>query len=123
MWARNRVIETMRLTDPIQWHYVESHDMIADLGTRRGATIDDVKPGSDWYNGYDWMRRPSSEFPILTYEEVKESLVQSAEAKKELMFDDIPQQKGTSLAFLVSPQKCLDEATKRYEFSKYIYDI
>ena len=122
VWARNRAIETLRFSNSDQWVYAESHDMIADIGTRRGATIDDVKPDSPWCCGFGWMRGPLSEFPTHTYEEVKESLVQSAEAKKELMFGDVHPPKVASHAFLVSPQKCLSEVAQRYEFSKYIYD-
>ena len=48
MWVRNRVIEIDRLADASLWRYVESRNMIADLGTRKGAKIADVEPKSDW---------------------------------------------------------------------------
>ena len=38
-WVRNRVVETNRYTEPSEWMYVSSKDMIADLGTRR---VDDI---------------------------------------------------------------------------------
>ena len=50
MWVRNRVIEINRLVDVSCWRYVDSKNMIADLGTRKGAKINDVE-GSDWING------------------------------------------------------------------------
>ena len=88
--------------------------MIADLGTRRGATFPDVEV----FNfGFQWMRRHRSEFPVQTYQEVKDTLVQSAEAKKELLLVDVYQ---PNQAFLVTPQKCLEEVAKRYNFSNYI---
>ena len=30
--------------------------MIADLGTRKGASIKDVNGTSAWFNGYSWIR-------------------------------------------------------------------
>ena len=92
LWPRNRVIEALRLAPAELWCYVESHNMIADMGTRRGATVEDMMDGSIWSSGYDWMKKPRSEFPVQTHQEVRESLVQSAEAKRELLFGDIYQQ-------------------------------
>ena len=51
-WVRNRVIEINRLTAPESWRYVKSKNMIADLGTRKGAKIEDVSETSQWNNGY-----------------------------------------------------------------------
>ena len=116
LWPRNRVIEVLRFGDCSLWLFVDSHNMIADLGTRRGATFPDVEV----FNfGFQWMRRHRSEFPAQTYQEVKDTLVQSAEAKKELLLVDVYQ---PNQAFLVTPQKCLEEVAKRYHFSNYIYD-
>ena len=38
-WVRCRVIESLRFTKSDQWHYVQSNQMIADIGTRRGPTL------------------------------------------------------------------------------------
>ena len=51
MWVRNRVIEINRLVGVSCWRYVDSKNMIADLGIRKGAKINDVVEGSDWING------------------------------------------------------------------------
>ena len=51
MWIRNRVVEITRLVDPSSWHYVNSENMAADLGTRKGEKIEDVGPNSPWING------------------------------------------------------------------------
>ena len=40
VWVRNRVLEITRLTERSNWYYIRSENMIADLGTRKGATID-----------------------------------------------------------------------------------
>ena len=54
-WVRNRVIEICRFTSRQQWFYVQSGDMVADLGTRRGAALTDVDQYSTWINGFKWM--------------------------------------------------------------------
>ena len=45
-WVRNRVIEIQRFTSQDQWFYIQSKDMIADLGTRRGVTLEEVNQHS-----------------------------------------------------------------------------
>ena len=45
-WVRNRVIEITRFTDSNSWMHVSGDNMVADLGTRRYATIDDILPNS-----------------------------------------------------------------------------
>ena len=45
--------------------------MIADVGTRKGATLKDIDDRSDWINGIDWMHKHESQFPVLTVDEVK----------------------------------------------------
>ena len=52
MWVRNRVLEINRLSDRSNWRYVCSENNIADLGTRRGATVSDVSPNSYWIQGF-----------------------------------------------------------------------
>ena len=45
IWARNRVIEIYRLVNVSNW-YVESKNMMADLGKRKGWTVADMGPDS-----------------------------------------------------------------------------
>ena len=59
--------------------------MIADLGTRRGATITDVNQESNWNLGFAWMSQHSSSFPIKTYAEVKLDVNQTVDSKAELL--------------------------------------
>ena len=70
MWVRNRVVESMRLSTPELWFHVASENMIADLGTRKGATIEDVGPNSKWINGYPWMSGEEKDFPLKTVDEI-----------------------------------------------------
>jgi hypothetical protein len=64
LWVRNRVIEIRRFSNINSWYYVQSENMIADLGTRRGVKINQVDQCSVWINGFDWMRQSKDCFPI-----------------------------------------------------------
>ena len=71
-WTRNRVIEIHRFADKSLWRYMSSNaDMIADIGTCRGAILKDISAESVWINGYPWMKIDAKEFPIKTIEEIK----------------------------------------------------
>ena len=70
-WVRNRVIEIRRFTIPEQWKYVQSKDMIADLGTRKGVKTEQVDQDSAWKNGFEWMKLESSQFPTKTVKEIQ----------------------------------------------------
>ena len=69
-WVRNRVVEIRRFTDPDDWKYVKSADMIADVGTRKGASLNDVNRNSNWINGFHWMTEHKSKFPVKSVEEI-----------------------------------------------------
>ena len=62
-WVRNRVIEIRRFTKPDNWMFVQSKNMIADIGTRKGSKITDVDQNSTWINGFSWMRLDENQFP------------------------------------------------------------
>ena len=51
MWVRNRVVEIHRLADASEWRHVESKNMYADIGTRKGAKIVDVGAEGEWICG------------------------------------------------------------------------
>ncbi|XP_066917508.1 uncharacterized protein [Clytia hemisphaerica] len=70
-WVRNRVIEILRFTTANQWYYIQSDNNLADIGTRRGASIKDVDADSAWINGHPWLQLEHSEFPIFKPDEVK----------------------------------------------------
>ena len=77
-WVRNRVNEILRFTTVDDWWYTDSSNMIADLGTRKGAMIKDIGPGSVWCGGYEWMKKEHSEFPVKSIKEInfKESEIE-----------------------------------------------
>lgn len=88
-WVRNRVIEISRFTDAESWMYVRSADMVADIGTRRGATIEDVSPNSTWIVVLPWMQKEVSEFPAWTYKEIKLTAKEAIDAGKEMLKPDV----------------------------------
>ena len=65
-WVRNRVVKTNRLTQPKDWMFARSEDMIADIGTRRVSDLDVVGKHSVWINGFDWMKWDKASFPGKT---------------------------------------------------------
>ena len=131
LFPRNRVIEINRLTPRDKWFYVNTKNMIADLGTRRGAKISDVSPDSLWINGYAWMKLEKEHFPIQSISEINLTPEQKKEFDLECL--DPEDQSGNIYGF----GQCLyalctsthttsivpaDEVRKRYEFSNYVID-
>ena len=45
-WVRNKVVEINRLADRSLWKYIRSKDMVADIGTRKGASIQNISSTS-----------------------------------------------------------------------------
>ena len=70
-WIRNRVIEIRRFIIPKQWKYVQSKDMIADLGARKGVKTEQVDQESVWKNRFEWVKPESSQFSTKTIKEIQ----------------------------------------------------
>jgi len=117
-WVRNRVIEIRRLTSPEQWFYVTSKDMIADIGTRRGSTIEDVEQNSIWINGFDWMSKPNSLFPITSVKELK----LSANDISKVCEETYQQQTDFVVNQMSRPQILPTEVEDHYKTSQYLID-
>ena len=113
LWVRNRVIEINRLAPMIFWRYVRSMDNIADMGTRKGARIEDIGPNSEWFKGKPWMSLPADEFPLLT---IQETVLSPAE---QLELNKVEFQAHWASR---SKPSVTTELGKRYEFSSYIID-
>ena len=82
-WVRNRIIEIKRFTDPGQWQYIHTSNMIADLGTRRGITLEDINSSSQWINGLSWMTK-EVDFPMETVRELSLSSDEVNQIKEEI---------------------------------------
>ena len=130
-FVRSRVIEILRFTERAAWYFIESMLMIADLGTRRGVKLADVDMNSSWFNGYEWMRKDKSTFPITAVNDLVLCNSDRDSYQKELF---APYQRDQdfqwpqtyichpgSLAF-ISNRFSETSITKRYEFSQYIVD-
>ena len=84
-WVRTRVVEINCLCDASWWFYVDTKEMVADIGTRKGSNIMDVDESRSWISGLPWMSGPEGEFPTLTLEQIKISQQELNEANKETM--------------------------------------
>ena len=94
--------------------------MVADIGTRRCTTLETVKQGSTWTNGYEWMKKDEATFPTLTSEEISLNAQETQEMKKELKnCDDTT---TTTYTADVHKKKVPDEVLERYKFSNYLID-
>ena len=69
-WVRNRVVEINRYTEPSEWMYVSSKEMIVDVGTRQVDDINVVGPESTWINGHDWIKADEINFPAKSFNEI-----------------------------------------------------
>ena len=113
LWVRNRVVEINRFQTKKDWFYIQTNNMIADLGTRSGATIADVSKDSKWINGMNWMTLPESQFPIKSSDDLKVSDSDIKEIDKER-------------TILVHHSRTMPDQAKlyqqRYTFSDYLID-
>ena len=109
-WVRNRVVDIKRFTEKQQWYFVDTENMIADIGTRKGATIQSVNDDSAWINGLNWMRKNQSKFPIKSAGQLKLNETEISEVHKESHI----QVHHTTF----QP----NETQARYKFSKYLVD-
>jgi len=58
-FVHNRIVEVKRFTNPDNWFYINTDQMLADVATRRGASLQDINNQSRWINGDDWMKEKS----------------------------------------------------------------
>ena len=131
-WVRNRVIEILRFTDKDNWWYTDSSSMIVDIATRKGFTIDDIKTGSKWSSGYDWMNKDISEFPVKNVTEIRLETSEMESCKAELLSEKY-QKCHLSCVTGVAAQAHMtqdtgdghavpNEVISYYEFSSYLID-
>ena len=128
-WVRNRCIEIRRFTTPELWKFVDSENMIADKGTRRCTSVDEVDSDSLWINGYPWMVDKEEEFPAKSITEINESMKSSTPSSitEDPDSDDFfllyPQSSTESIHHTKEEdQKRRQEIGQRYEYSKYLID-
>ena len=90
--------------------------MPADIGTRKGACVNDVSKGSAWLEGYPWMKRSMNEFPVKSYRDIKEACKEASEQLSEVIVNKrtVADQSSHMISF--------SENAKRYECSHYLID-
>ena len=124
-WVRNRIIEIKRFTDPGQWQYIHTSNMIADLGTRRGITLEDINSSSQWINGLSWMTK-EVDFPMETVRELSWSSDEVNQIKEEIPsnreFNDVSINQQVHSASTRHKGNIPEEVTSRYRLSNYILD-
>jgi len=120
-WTRNRVVDLLRFTESNQWQYVRSKDNPADKGTRRESTLADVSEGSEWQNGFEWMKSKATDFPIKTYHEIKNECKVASDNSNELIEEATIGGKSThsNSTYLTTYET---NAMQRYEFANYLID-
>ena len=70
-WVQNRVAEINRFTQPLEWMFVHSQDMIADLGTRCVNNLELVNQYSMYVNGFSWIKKDKRSFSAKTIDEIR----------------------------------------------------
>ena len=116
-WVRNRVIEIQRFTDIKDWYYINTTNMLADLGTRKGAKLNDVGEDSDWFKGQQWMKLNESSFPVKKVSEIILTSSELKEASNETQFTAFKPSDNVNFNCNVP-----DDVSLRYSFSNYVVD-
>ena len=110
---------------------MHNKDMIADLGTRKGAKMVDISEGSTWVNGLPWMRLEKSSFPVLGVQEIKLSKndvesIQRESLRSENIMDLVNADSEESASESISSHLCRKIDSKklheRYEFLNFIIE-
>ena len=108
----NRASEVQKKTDVDEWVHTSSKDNIADLGTRKDATVEDVSKGSEWQDGKRWMKLSKEEWPVSkdfsgqdipTEELITKGFIAFASSIDNVMnMYDIERFRGRSYIFLIN---------------------
>ena len=125
LWVRNKTIEINRLSNLQDLRYIDSKNMIADFGTRKGAVIGDVGQDSIWVNGFRWMSRDECDFPMKRIDELilKEGSIHEAE-KEKIIVKSLDHFAFHSVRNPIQlPSRYVPASLReRYAFAKYIID-
>ena len=101
--------------------------MIADLGTRRGTTLEDINSSSQWSNGLSWMNKEVEGFSMKTGRELSLSSGKVNQIKEEIQsnkeFNDVSTNQQAHSASINHKGNIPEEVTTRYCLSNYILDL
>ena len=62
-WVLIKVVEINRFTQPSEWMFVHSQDMMTALGTQCVNNLELVNQDSMWINGFSWIKKYKRCFP------------------------------------------------------------
>lgn len=110
--VRNAVSEIRRLSDPADWHHVDTELNVADLGTRP-ASVEALAAGSTWQDGQPWMKLPREKMPIKTAAQVTMTAEEKRAAAAEMRAADV---RGSMINLNSTA------VTSRYTYSNYLVD-
>ena len=99
---------------------MESQNNPADIGTRKGASVQDVNDMSTWIRGLHWMSGSEDKFPIKNFEQVQLTQQNIIDAKKESMITKCfhaNADKSATVSYNADQKIIL-----RYVFSEYLLD-
>ena len=113
-FVRNRIIEVTRHSAREDWQHIDTHNMLADIATRKGATLDDVNSNSIWINGHPWLRGDKSTFPTKTVSQINFNSSDLCAIKNEAI-------QGNHEVYVAS-MKIVSEVQQHYSYSKYLID-
>ena len=130
VFVRNRVIEIGRLTDINRWYHIGSKNMLADIGTRKGATMKDISDDSIWINGDEWTHGDESTFPIKSFREAILTKSDLDHYKTELIKSEVQDDEWVKqqLSYMYCHYNIgkgdivPNEIVKRYKYSNYLID-
>lgn len=78
-FVENRVREINKQED-ISFHYISSKENPADIASRGASTIE-LQKNNLWWNGPDWLIRPTNEWPVWKYDKENKTLLAETESE------------------------------------------
>ena len=116
----------LRFTNVEQWKYVDTNNMIADMGKRKGSKLNDVDKNSFWINGYEWMHNDSRHFRVKCCRDIILNQEELCEVRKEIpcmnIHDHTTKTNVAGDNYLIQLKMVPAEVRERYLFSKYVID-
>ena len=121
-YMANRVSEMLETTNAEQWHYAKSKYNIADLGTRKNATVEDIGKDSIWQKGPPWLQMEMENWPIsqdigctpVSDEELLKNVMAFASSSKH--FIDLERWKDKTYTFVLRVVATISKIIKSKSF-------
>ena len=132
-------MEINRFTQPKDWMFVRSEDMIADIGIQHVSDLNVVGKDSVWINEFDWLKGDKASFPAKTIDEINLNSEEISALENEILLKYSSEMAEGLMAnkvdksYLISDvyeiiavdsyqRKIPSEVLKCYKFPKYVVD-